>query len=518
MTTAGERRAAWAAALTTATLATATLGCAAPTPALPPPPPPPAAALQRPVTITDDMVNHGVVSIRVTGQEYNFKTPWTRQAPWSHGATGLVVDRHRILAGGRFFHSGNLIEVQRFDGRRVAARVLVFDPDASLALLTVDEPSFWTGLRALPLLTAAPRSGRVAVVRRPNDGNIEGAAATIQRVTTELIGPGWSGYPALDLIEGFKEPDTSDIVLAQGGVAGILTLPMDKRSLAASAPVLRDFLEEADHAPYRGFGGLGVSTQTLTDPALRDHLGLKPSDGGVRIISLLPEGGGAEALKVGDVLVAIGADTIDSSGLVVRREYGKIHFWSLFTLDGRRPGDAVECTVLRGGERQRVSVTLHRMRLQDQVVPSFILGGPPEYTVQGGFVFESLSGSYLSTWGKEWPQSAPMRLQIAYDMERSWPTPGRRRVVVLTQVLPDPANLGYERLRDVIVTSFNGVPVETIDSVRAAFRRPSGGFHVIELQAGQSVRRVVLDATQTDAANARLQEMYGPALAGAPGP
>ena len=97
---------------------------------------------------------------------------------------------------------------------------------------------------------------------------------------------------------------------------------------------------------------------------------------------------------------------------------------------------------------------------------------------------------------------------------RATPTPGKKRIIILSHVLPDPANLGYEKLHDLIVTSINGVAVQTIDDVRSAFRRPAGGFDVVELQAGQPVRRVVLDATEVEAAQKRLQETYGPALSG----
>ena len=50
--------------------------------------------------------------------------------------------------------------------------------------------------------------------------------------------------------------------------------------------------------------------------------------------------------------------------------------------------------------------------------------------------------------------------------------------VVLTRVLADPATLGYQPLRDLVVESVNGVRVKSIEEVAAAFGHPIGGFDV----------------------------------------
>jgi len=42
-----------------------------------------------------DRLAAGIVTVRVTGQEWNWKTPWAKQGPWTRSMTGLVVPGRR---------------------------------------------------------------------------------------------------------------------------------------------------------------------------------------------------------------------------------------------------------------------------------------------------------------------------------------------------------------------------------------------------------------------------------------
>jgi hypothetical protein len=81
--------------------------------------------------------------------------------------------------------------------------------------------------------------------------------------------------------------------------------------------------------------------------------------------------------------------------------------------------------------------------------------------------------------------------------------------VVLSSVLPDTANLGYQELRDLIVSRVNGRSVGSLDDLRGALASPAGAFHVVEFLPGQAAARLVLDVGEAAAASARLREAYG---------
>ena len=81
--------------------------------------------------------------------------------------------------------------------------------------------------------------------------------------------------------------------------------------------------------------------------------------------------------------------------------------------------------------------------------------------------------------------------------------------MLLSSVLPDVANLGYQELRDLIVERVNGRPVPNLAALRQAFGSASSGFHVIEFLSGQGAARIVIDAAEADAAGERLHRAYG---------
>ncbi|HMO65975.1 MAG TPA: hypothetical protein PKE47_12265, partial [Verrucomicrobiota bacterium] len=88
------------------------------------------------------------------------------------------------------------------------------------------------------------------------------------------------------------------------------------------------------------------------------------------------------------------------------------------------------------------------------------------------------------------------------------PTAERPSLVVLNNVLPDPANLGYQTARFLVVDRLNGRPISTLDDVAAALAAPQDGVHRVEFMKGQSLQRLLLDAATLDAATARVLQRY----------
>ena len=79
---------------------------------------------------------------------------------------------------------------------------------------------------------------------------------------------------------------------------------------------------------------------------------------------------------------------------------------------------------------------------------------------------------------------------------------------MLTRVLADPATLGYQQLRELIVETVNGVRVRSLEELPSAFAHATGGFDVVTFAPGQPVSRIVLDAKEVAAANERLRGTY----------
>ena len=82
--------------------------------------------------------------------------------------------------------------------------------------------------------------------------------------------------------------------------------------------------------------------------------------------------------------------------------------------------------------------------------------------------------------------------------------------MLLSQVLPDPYNIGYQDQRWLVVDKVNGQRVSRLVDLRSALEKPVNGFHVIEFVQSDSLRRVILEAGEAEhAATGRILKRYG---------
>jgi hypothetical protein len=467
-------------------------------------PPPPAAEL----SAGNGSLRAGVVSVRVTGQDWNWRAPWEKQAPWTRTVTGLVVPGPRILCASTAFGNPLLVEAQKLGSEaRSVARVELVDHEGPLALIAVDDPAFWEGLAPLALETRAPSEGEVQVLRWQRTGLLDAYPGNVRQRRAWRHGLSQTSLLTIDVASTAEGLGESEVVVANGRVAGLVTGRGGDAYAAIAAPALAQFLAGARAGDWRGFARAGLAWQDLTNPALRESLGLLPGETGIRLTRVLPHGSGGGVLKPGDVLLELGGARLDPTGYYEHPVYGRMLFALAFS-DGRRPGDTMPVRVLRGGARHELSLTLRAMRPEQDRVPPYVYGRGPDYVIKGGLVFQELTRPYLGAWG-DWTRRAPPRLLVAIDREADEDRPEPRRIVLLSSVLPDTANLGYQELRDLIVERVNGRAVSNLADLRQAFAAPASGFHVIELLSGQGASRLVLDAAEADAAGERLHRAYG---------
>jgi hypothetical protein len=82
--------------------------------------------------------------------------------------------------------------------------------------------------------------------------------------------------------------------------------------------------------------------------------------------------------------------------------------------------------------------------------------------------------------------------------------------VILSQVLPDKFNIGYQDQRWFVVAKVNDRPITTLADVSSALQQPQGEFHVIDFTPNESLQRIVLAAGAAEReATQRILERFG---------
>jgi hypothetical protein len=213
-----------------------------------------------------------------------------------------------------------------------------------------------------------------------------------------------------------------------------------------------------------------------------------------------------QVIKNHDVLLRIDGFDVDIQGDYSDPQFGHLNLENL-AVRNKWAGDDVKIQLWRDGKAMDVVYRLPRFEYTNSLVPYASYDQEPEYMIVGGLVFQPVTDSYLQSWGADWKTRAPFRLNY-YNNES--PTKDRPALIMLSQVLPDSYNIGYQDQKWLVVNKVNGQRVNRLPELRDALQKATGGFHVIEFVKGDSLQRVVLGAAGADQeATTRVLKRYG---------
>jgi PDZ domain len=465
-------------------------------------PPPQARAAQA------DPVEAGIVSISVTSQPFDQLMPWIKGAELSVTGNAVVADGHKLITTADLIKNANLIEVRKF-GRYpdYPARAVLVDYDLNLALLTVDDPQFWQGLQPLPLAKEPIRSGLFSINRWRSNGRMEQGTGEVADFLVSNSPYGLLEYPIMRGTTTMGGLGWCEVLTREGAVIGVITGHNNQQVQAIGSDLLRLLVVASESKGNLHFAHRGFAWQRLNQTDLRASLGLDGSDTGVLVRRIFSGGTGSRELHPMDILHKINGYAIDPEGRIVHPAYGPL----LFTMAiNESLGPTIPVEIQRDGKRLRLELQRLRFKPLDYRIPPPQFDRPNDYEVFGGLVLQELTVGYLQAWGREWRDKAPARLVIEYAMHSLRdPEDSPERVVIISRVLPDPSNLGYEDVGNAIVLKANGKPLRSLQDFREAIRHPQGAYDVIELLPGSGRVKLVYDAAQLPAINARVRERYG---------
>ena len=115
-------------------------------------------------------------------------------------------------------------------------------------------------------------------------------------------------------------------------------------------------------------------------------------------------------------------------------------------------------------------------------------------------MFQPLDGPLLRALGNNKP--------VLLDHYKATADAERDGLVVLSMVLPDDVNRGYESARLLLVDQINGHTISSLDDVNRALEAPQDGFHHIYFMHDEVLRHIVLEAMDLAAATERILRHY----------
>jgi S1-C subfamily serine protease len=388
------------------------------------------------------------------------------------------------------------------EGNKVSATIEAIAPGIDLAVLKLDEESFFDNrtpvsrANALPdirdtvLAYGFPTGGTSLSITKGIVSRIEFASynypvSGLRIQVDAAINPGNSGGPAF---AGDKM-----IGLAYAGIA-------NSQSIGYIIPneEIDFFLKDVADGHYDGKPTFFDELQTLDNPALRTYLKLDKAVQGV-VVQRPFRSDANYSLKEWDVITHIGDTPIDNEGMVNLGSNLRVKF--AYEIPRAAKNGKVPLTVLR--DNKRIVVQHAVMNDRPLLIPD-LRGEYPSYFVYGPLVFSSATTQFLGLFNN----SAQAMNAYAFNRNpliiRRGDAPDREHeelVVVAAPFFPHKLVNGYGTRFGSVVGSVNGVAVRSLSHLVTLLRDGKDEYVVFRFDqtAGETLvfsRKEILAATE----------------------
>ncbi len=400
-----------------------------------------------------------VVKVFSTIRRPDVARPWSKASPVEAFGSGVVIEGERILTNAHVIAYASQVQVQgNQSGDKIGASVLAMDPGIDLAVLKLEDESFFAKRPPLPRASVLPQikdtvlaygfptGGTTLSITRGIVSRIEfvpyGVSTSGLRIQIDAaINPGNSGGPAI----------SADRMI---GLAFSHLANSENISYIIPNEEIELFLRGIAGGRYDGKPGMYDDLQTLENPALRGFLKLEPSVRGM-IVHRLDDTSPSYPLRQWDVITRIGTEPIDDEGMVAIRNNLRVGFGYLIQRLAR--DGAVPLTIVRAGKSEQIQLPVPTRR---SLLIDSLQGQYPSYFILGPIVFERASIESLQLIRAR-GQTAFGSPLVARFGER--PDSERQELVIMPSPLfPHALSKGYSDPTGCVLKSVNGTPVRSL--------------------------------------------------------
>ena len=443
------------------------------------------ASQPTPVPAGTDAVANSVVKMFSTVRYPDLYKPWTKGAPSEVTGSGVVIEGKRILTCAHMVLYASQVQIQANQaGDKLSAKVEAVAPGIDLAVLKLDDETFFDGHPPLPRAKALPEiRDMVMAYGYPEGGTslsitkgivsrIEFAACNFPvsglRIQIDAaINPGNSGGPA---VVGDKM-----IGLAFSHLGG-----SENISYIIPCEEIELFLQDIADGHYDGKPALFDDLQTLENPALRSFLKLDKAVEGM-VVHKPDSADPAYPLKEWDVITRIGDTPVDDQGMIKLGPNLRVRF--IYLVQKIAKNGKVPLTVVRAGKELHVELPVspkHPMVLQnlEGAYPSYFVYGPLVFSCASEpFVNSLLRGTRATRW-VNWlgAMGSPLVKRIGDKPAFA----GEELVVVPSPFFPHKLAEGYSDPFCQVVKTINGIPIQNLAHLVGVLRDAKSQFVTIE--------------------------------------
>lgn len=442
---------------------------------------------------------NAVVKLEVHTSTPNYIAPWQQVMDAATGS-GVVIGGRRILTNAHNIANSTIITVRKHNTDTIyTAKVEYVDHGCDLATLLVNEPEFYQDITPFEIGETPPLQEEVLAIGYPIGGDgLSMTKGIVSRIENRMYRHSLRNLLAVQLDAAINPGNSGGPVFYGSKIAGIAFQGNRKgENLGYMIPceVIRHFLKDIEDGRVDGCGMMGFSYAPLENPGMRAYYKMTPEQTGMLVTEVNPltDKASPGTIKVNDVLLAIDGHKIANNGNI-RLANGEPRHFS-YVLLGKQIGEKVKLTLLRSG--QEITAELPVRKPDQYIFP--VYDREMDYYCLGGLIFTTLTSNYLIELGKNAPNYLTAQMVKGKDFEDSG-------LVVLTMVLGDEVNIGYQNIVTELVSSVNGVKVRNLQHLIELLEEKEDGYAIIQFH--QEKCPMVLDLKQFRDATPRILERY----------
>jgi S1-C subfamily serine protease len=409
-----------------------------------------------------DSIRDLVVKIHAVHHTPDLLRPWTRNSPQQVKGSGVVIEGKRILTNAHVVRYSNQIYVQpNQSARRIPARVESISPSIDLAILKLDDDSFFDNRGALPLADELPRvKDAVNVYGYPTGGTeLSVTQGIVSRIEFTDYYYQTSGL-RIQVDAALNFGNSGGPAVHDGRLVGLVfSLIQNAQNIGYLIPVeeIKLFLADVADGAYDGKPQMHDLVQTIENDALRRKLNLPRNMNGMMVTEPYRDES-TYPLKEWDVITHIGETPIDSDAKVAVRYDLRLSAYYLVQKHARN--GLLPLTLYRNGRVVNLDLPVKAQR--DLVIPH-MMASNPRYFILGPLVFSQTTQDFLDRLGGQRTASLSRRSSPLVTRRFDKPAfPGEEIVVISSPMFPHRITNGYDDPNNSVVTEINDIPIKNL--------------------------------------------------------
>lgn len=412
-----------------------------------------------------------VLHLTVTRAAPDPESPWALQNTDISGNAGVVISENRVLTQASLVSRAVYIQAQRVDDvEKIPMEIVFADYEANLAILAPVKGHRLGNVKVMNIGQDVPLGADVFLIAIENEKQLQRISLRTLEIGLRESSIGGISLPIYSLGGQVRSTCKSDPIVRNGLLVGLCVGVLESQPQVIAASVVKHFLgDNLTPALYRGFPSMGVSFVPVRSPWHRKLLGIAEGKGALRVSRIFDTSPFADCMKEDDVLTAFDSVAIDHRGFFRHPMWGPVpmrHY-----IAEKYSGSPLTIHFTRNHIAKECKRNLIRFSGQESLVPGATNEGGVPHVIFGGLVFRELSVDYLMVFGRDWRQSSPQDLLFFYTY-LNLPSIKRERKLVMSNVLGDEFNAGYQKLSNLVLSSVNGLPVTSIEALKTQLNLP----------------------------------------------